>query len=541
VQFWPLVPTWIDSLPSAGHPYYTVTLEGGHQVHINEEFVVYMRNPNPASPYGRGSGAGRALADEIATDEFAAQFTKNVFFNKGQPSMVIGVEGAKQDALKEAKRRFDQEQRGLGMPGRGQRPFWHGGKLTVQELQKSIVDLQVVDLRRSERDTFQQVFGVPPEKLGIVENSNRATSEAADVTMAKNVLIPILEDERLQIQRDIVPFYDENIFIEYEDPSPQSESEQREWAKVSPWAFDANEIRVRAGELPKDSMAGLHMVPAMMVERTYAGPTVAVESRAAKQLGAATKAVNAFDIPQIVAACVPDHFSLELTPIMRAELEAWGAAALVDLGIDAAFDMTNPAVIEHLSNFATERMADITTTTKVQLQAELAAGVADGESIRALSARVAGVFREGRSYRSERIARSEVGRSANFGTYDAQVQSGVVREREWVATRDDRVRDSHAALDGVRVRIDEPFVLAGAETMYPGNTGVAAQDINERCTTIAVIEDAPTLDADALDAVWKAFDRALVPWERQIEQASNRAFAKQEDDVQAALEAAAAE
>jgi hypothetical protein len=35
-----------------------------------------------------------------------------------------------------------------------------------------------------------QVYGIPPEKLGIVENSNRSTIDSADYLFAKSILVP---------------------------------------------------------------------------------------------------------------------------------------------------------------------------------------------------------------------------------------------------------------------------------------------------------------------------------------------------------------
>ena len=41
------------------------------------EDVIVFKDPDPANPYGRGSGIGKALGDELDTDEFAAQHIEN--------------------------------------------------------------------------------------------------------------------------------------------------------------------------------------------------------------------------------------------------------------------------------------------------------------------------------------------------------------------------------------------------------------------------------------------------------------------------------
>ena len=46
--------------------------------------------------------------------------------------------------------------------------------------------------RKDLRDGVNAHFGVPPEILGIVENSNRATATQAKIIYAENVLTPRL-------------------------------------------------------------------------------------------------------------------------------------------------------------------------------------------------------------------------------------------------------------------------------------------------------------------------------------------------------------
>ena len=64
----------------------------------------------------------------------------------------------------------------------------------------------------------------------------------------------------------------------------------------------------------------------------------------------------------------------------------------------------------------------------------------------------------------------------------AGFERGDVR-RVWNATQDSRTRDSHMAMDGQSVGMDEPFVTPdGEELMYPGDPDASAKErINCRC------------------------------------------------------------
>lgn len=95
--------------------------------------------------------------------------------------------------------------------------------------------------------------------------------------------------------------------------------------------------------------------------------------------------------------------------------------------------------------------------------------------------------------RGEVIARNETLAGLNAGKEEGirqLVESGKIQRSQvkkiWRATGDDRTRDSHLALNGVEVGLDEPFIspLTGAQMMYPHDTsrGAPASEIIQcRC------------------------------------------------------------
>jgi SPP1 gp7 family putative phage head morphogenesis protein len=90
---------------------------------------------------------------------------------------------------------------------------------------------------------------------------------------------------------------------------------------------------------------------------------------------------------------------------------------------------------------------------------------------------------------SEVIARTESIGALNGGTLEAWKQSEVVAGKEWIATLDDRVRDSHAEAHGQIVALDDDFEVGGFSGPGPGNIGQSEEDINCRCTVAAVVKD----------------------------------------------------
>ena len=80
-----------------------------------------------------------------------------------------------------------------------------------------------------------------------------------------------------------------------------------------------------------------------------------------------------------------------------------------------------------------------------------------------------------------RIAETEAHRDSNEAAYKTAVKAGATT-KTWRTVGDDRVRDSHEWLDGVSAPIDGEFYnFAGQSTQYPGQWGVAEEDVNCRC------------------------------------------------------------
>ncbi len=132
--------------------------------------------------------------------------------------------------------------------------------------------------------------------------------------------------------------------------------------------------------------------------------------------------------------------------------------------------------------FATE----VNDTTQNKVKEALKAGVDAGEGAIELGKRVADVFKTREGYDSQRIARTEVISASNEADLEAFKQSDVVEKKEWLATMDDRVRESHAEVNGEVVGLDEEFSNG---LKFPGDiVGDPEETINCRCTLLPVVE-----------------------------------------------------
>ena len=89
--------------------------------------------------------------------------------------------------------------------------------------------------------------------------------------------------------------------------------------------------------------------------------------------------------------------------------------------------------------------------------------------------------------RSVNIAEAETNNSANYDDLQDAIESGLT-QKTWVTMRDNKVRDTHVALDGATIGIDELFQVGDAEMRFPCDEEVAFDYPEEivgcRCTVI---------------------------------------------------------
>lgn len=123
-----------------------------------------------------------------------------------------------------------------------------------------------------------------------------------------------------------------------------------------------------------------------------------------------------------------------------------------------------------------------------QINSSILQGILQGESIDKMSERILPIVNNNESA-SVRTARTLTTQCENKGRLDRienLSEQGLIIEKTWVATNDDRTRDSHAELDGETVPYDEPFSNG---LMYPGDPDAdePSEVYNCRCTMVTNI------------------------------------------------------
>lgn len=554
--YWPIPPHWIRQLPQPGHPFFDISFGTLHkQVPVAD--MVWLKMPDPLNPYARGAGTGVALADELDIDEATAKYVKGFFENDATPSLMIGLQGASEDQMHRAERKFNEHGRGFFKRFRA---HFSRTKLDVKQLSQNLGDLGVTELRQQQRDTTHQGYGIPPEIIGIVENSNRATIDAAKTIFGEQVLLPRLTFERDEWQ-PIAEEFDERLILDFESPVPENRDFRLSAMKAQPAAPEINEWREMQGLLPDEKLAGKHFVPAAILTQELDGSEPVPEEDEDDSKGALVqlplnpawakqqqlalvdnKQISGSDIELLLNSLDPAVIGAAVDPVFQELVQTWAADILRDLGVDVAFNLLNPRVVNFLAEQSSTRITRINEVTRSRIRRQLTQGVTEGESVQDIGRRVRGFFRKNAGARALQIARTEVLGASNFGSLEGMRQSGVVDDKRWLTTLDGEARDTHIDLHGQVRGVSEPFTSSGGGTaQHPGGFGIAEEDINCRCAVSPVIRDSERT-ATELANEWKVFDRRLRPWEARVRQAFVRGFNEQMNEllrrIQALSEAA---
>jgi len=191
-------------------------------------------------------------------------------------------------------------------------------------------------------------------------------------------------------------------------------------------------------------------------------------------------------------------------PLLRGVIADQGERWSAELGME--WDVENVFAQRWFDDYVLEFAQPIGDTTKKQITSVLQQAQREGWTVGEMEDRLGKVFQQWTEgdltpedfqwfedrmpqHRREMIARTETIRASNAGSH-ALYDEWEVQQREWLATQDDRVRETHSAASGQVVAKGEPYTVGGYPMMYPGDASLGAppeEYINCRCTELPVI------------------------------------------------------
>jgi hypothetical protein len=124
-------------------------------------------------------------------------------------------------------------------------------------------------------------------------------------------------------------------------------------------------------------------------------------------------------------------------------------------------------------------------------QATITRGVTQGYSYTKMARAIKDQFDKG-LWQAMRVVRTEAGRNWSEGAealHGKATELGLEVRKRWSAALDMRTRTTHASLDGTYADDKGLFWIDGSSAEQPRLFGVAAEDINCRCSAYDVLDD----------------------------------------------------
>ncbi len=148
-------------------------------------------------------------------------------------------------------------------------------------------------------------------------------------------------------------------------------------------------------------------------------------------------------------------------------------------------------VVNYVTVVGAQRVVGVSDTTKQAIREVVAEGIREGHTMHDIARSIRAAYGAFSGYRAERIARTEVVGASNAGSQMAAQVTGLVLNKEWISTRDERTRGAdpkdefdHVSVDGQVQPMGQPYVVSGEELQFPGDgqSGASAGNvINCRC------------------------------------------------------------
>jgi len=182
------------------------------------------------------------------------------------------------------------------------------------------------------------------------------------------------------------------------------------------------------------------------------------------------------------ASAWQEPFTVVMQPFVTEAFKEAGDAAFVEIGLEGAFNVTNPTARKFLKDRVFDSVKGINEETREKLKRALIKGFDAGEGIPEISKRIAGVFDINRGSRTDKIARTEIVGASNNGTHQAYVASEIVETKIWIDSRDANVRVQHR-IDGQERKLNKRYSNGLLHPHDP--SGLPGNVINCRCTETA--------------------------------------------------------
>ena len=243
---------------------------------IDPRDMVAIRVANPREPFRRGSGDLDALDAPIATDDSAAATTSARFRNNGVPALLFMMAGLSSPESKALDHEWKRDLQGSLKAGLTKfmtlpKSFKIKDQLMIKELQSSVVDMDVANLRTLLRDELLLGQRIPPLLAGEQSSGNRAMALVAAKLFDMNAVVPFRELMRAVWQArlfepvaDQPAEYEGGFLVTWAAPDQTDEDTRDRLVSNIHWHFSRAQALRFSGETPAEGDEDIYAIPNTM-------------------------------------------------------------------------------------------------------------------------------------------------------------------------------------------------------------------------------------------------------------------------------------
>ena len=209
--------------------------------------VVHFKLPNPGNEV-YGLSPIESLSIPIETDLHAQAYNLNFFKNDATPRLHIDMGNCTLPQLKRTKELLKKD-----FKGKPHKTLVTEGGVKVTPIGTKPNDMDFLNQRKFSRDEILAVFGVPPMKVGITEDVNRASALESDKSFKSDKIIPLQRMVAKKINLCIVSLFNEaRVEFKFTEIDLRDAKEQAQIDKIDieSGVLTKNEVRKRRGLPP---------------------------------------------------------------------------------------------------------------------------------------------------------------------------------------------------------------------------------------------------------------------------------------------------
>ena len=220
-EIWILPPQRIEIVPSrekfiAGYIYST----GNERMPLEPTEIIHLKTPNPANLF-RGIGAVQACSVDLDSEDFAARWNRNFYYNEARIDGILRIPGTTNDPdYEKVKEQWNAQH--LGLMRSHKTAIIRGADIDYKQISISAKDMDFLNLRHLTRDNILGVFSMPSSMMGITEVGSRARAEADEYLFSRWLIKPRLTRIKEKLNEQLCPLFDENIELDFDSPVPEN-------------------------------------------------------------------------------------------------------------------------------------------------------------------------------------------------------------------------------------------------------------------------------------------------------------------------------